>query len=145
MRVIKFLILITLLCSCSSTKNINNWVGNYEYNEESVKALARYNMVMIWTLDIKQDKEDYVAQIEINGQQTYMFIQAKVNGNEEKINLTFDKGIDGIGYDNFKKGDSLLELIMENGKIKTKWNKITPMLVEKFKNDTICFQIKSNK
>ena len=140
MRVLKILVSIVLTISCTSPNEINNWVGKYEYNEKPVKALAGYNMVMLWTIEIKQEKENYVALIEVNGQQTYMLIQATVNGDKNKVKLIFDKGIEGVGYENFKKGDSLIELHVENEKIITKWNKLTPMLVENFKNDTVFFE-----
>lgn len=141
MRVLKILVLIILIISCKSTKEINNWVGKYEYNEKPVKALAEYNMVMLWTLEIKQEKENYVALIEVNGQQTYMVIQATISGDNNKVKLTFDRGIEGVGYENLKKGDTLIELHVENGKIITKWNKLTPRLVENFENDTVCFEL----
>lgn len=141
MRIVKFLIMIVLTISCTTTGKLDNWVGNYQYSEEPIEALAEYNMAMIWTLNIKQEKENYIALIEVNGQQTYMVIQAIVKGDNNKINLTFDKGINGIDHQNFRKGDTLFELKKDNGKIKTKWNKLTPILVENFKNDLQYFEV----
>lgn len=144
MRVLQFLTLIALTFSCISAKQLDNWDGDYLYNEKPVKALAGYNMVMIWTLKIKQENKDCIALIEVDGQQTHMVIRAIVSGDDNSINLTFDKGIDGMGYDDLKKGDHLLQLKREKGKIKTKWDKLEPILDEEFKNDTVCFELEKN-
>ncbi|MES2575278.1 MAG: DUF5991 domain-containing protein [Bacteroidota bacterium] len=141
MRILKLIIIIVLTISCTTTDKLDNWIGNYHYSEKPVEILADYNLVMIWTLNIKQEKDNYTALIEVNGQQTYMVIQAIVKGDNNKINLIFDKEIEGAGYGNFKKGDNLLELTRENGKIKTKWNKLTPILTEEFQNDTLYFEL----
>jgi hypothetical protein len=140
MRIVKYIILIVLTISCTSSEKLDNWLGIYQYNEKSIEALAGYNMVMTWTLNIKQENDNYVALIEVNGQQTNMVIQALISGDSNKINLSFDKGIEGVGYQDLKKGDNLLELKFDSKKIKTKWIKLTPILEENFKNDTICFE-----
>lgn len=139
MKVINFSLIILLIISCSSSKDLDNWVGSYEYNEPPVKALAGYNMFMTWNLDIEQEKSEYIGKLEISGQQTYIVIQTLLKGDKNKVNLIFDKTLDGVGFDYFKKGDKLLELRKVNGMIITQWKKLTPLLLEKFKNDTICF------
>jgi hypothetical protein len=68
-----------------------------------------------------------------------MIVRAIVIGDNNKINLKFDKGLKGFGFGSFKKNDNLLELSILDNQIITKWDKFTPRLSEKFKNDTICF------
>jgi hypothetical protein len=96
-------------------------------------------MGMSWNLKISNENGCYISTIEINGQQTSMLVQAKVIGGMDKITLTFDKGLKGFGFENLREGDKLFELRVKNNQIITKWEKMTPRLTVKFKNDTISF------
>lgn len=98
---IRFFITISILflnSIPSNSQDLNNWIGNYHYEEKPVKALAGYYMGMIWDLVINKDTENYYATIEINGQQTYMIVKAIAVGDNTKINLKFDKGLKGFGF-----------------------------------------------
>ena len=143
MRNTLILIAFTLLMSCSSSKNLDNWIGEYKYNEKSTEALAGYNMIMMWNLNIYKENNDYYAKIEINGQQTFMVIKAKIDGDDDQIRLCFDKEVDGFGFDEFKDGDVLFQLKKDKGNLVTNWNKLTPLLSENFKNSSLCFELKN--
>jgi hypothetical protein len=129
--------------SCSSSKNLDNWIGEYKYNEKSTEALAGYNMIMMWNLNIYKENNDYYAKIEINGQQTFMVIKAKIDGDDDQIRFCFDKEVDGFGFDEFKEGDVLFQLKRDKSNLVTNWNKLTPLLSENFKNNSLCFELKN--
>lgn len=131
--------LIIISTSCLNSNNINNWIGDYQYDEKPTKAIAGYSMVMSWIIKIKKDKDDYIAIIEINGQQTYMIIEAYIKGDNNKINFFYYKGIDRSGFDDLKTNDHLFELRLINNQIITTWDKLTPRLLIDYKNEGICF------
>jgi hypothetical protein len=137
----KRLILFCILLLNLSFQEVNSWIGSYEFNEVPQKAIAGYDMLMVWHLEIKQENKDLMALVEVNGQQTNMVIQAKVLGDNQQIKLVFEKGIDGFGYDNLKKGDVLFELKKDLGKVLTKWVNLKPILTENYQNNTICFEL----
>lgn len=129
-----------LIISCSDNQNLNDWIGKYYYEEQPETALADYSMVMSWSIEIEKVEREYLATIEVNGQQTYMIIKAIVKGTENNVSLIFEKGIDGFGYDNLKRGDNLLVLKKVDNQIMTIWEKLTPRLKEEFVNECTCFQ-----
>jgi hypothetical protein len=47
--------ILFLTSICSNSQDLNDWIGNYRYEEKPVKALAGYYMGMTWDLVINKD------------------------------------------------------------------------------------------
>src|SRR6476620_9792514 len=83
-------ILAFSISSCTFNKisdPLRLWQGKYFYEEKPIKAVAGYYMVMEWELDIRKEGEKYVANVEVNGQQTYIKLLADIAGDEKTITL----------------------------------------------------------
>ena len=126
------------LTSCShKEKNIDNWIGNYSYEETPVKANAGYSMVMEWSLAITKIDDT----LEINGQQTDIEILTKIEGDTNTIAVIYDS-ILTIGYVDatYKKGDTLFTLSKaKNGTLTTNWIAIKPFLSDNPPKECSCF------
>lgn len=134
-RMLKFFIILTLLISCKSSSTLQVWEGNYEYEEEPVEANAGYSMVMVWNLEVLQEKEGFIGILEINGQQTALKIKTQIEGDQDQIQVKFVQGLEGFGYDHLKTGDTLFSLQKnKEGGILTVWQKLEPRLSEKYQN-----------
>jgi len=144
MRIILLTILTIIRISYANCQNTDNWLGNYNFEEQPVSNLSgTVYSVMIWDLNIIKAENNYYAQIEINGEQTMMTLKAKVKCSKDKAVFYFDRGISGFGYDYLKKDDNLFELKAIKGQLITHWNALEPRLAEKYKNDIVCF-VKKN-
>lgn len=135
------LILILAFSTCSSndqSKNFDSWIGNYNFEEEPIKAIAGYNMAMVWVLSIKKESDTWQGVLEVNGQQTYIKLLTDISGNTNSIAITFDSLIEGSG-EHLKKGDTLFTLSRKTDKLITEWSALEPRLSEKHLNQCNCF------
>jgi hypothetical protein len=142
---ISILLMTVLLCSCSrKPKSLDSWVGNYNYVEEPIKAIAGYHMTMMWAFSINKVNDSYQGVLEVNGQQTFIKILADISGDTNSIALTYHKVMDGSD-ENLKKGDTLFLLFRNEDKIKTKWMALEPRLAENPPKECDCFEkVKNN-
>ena len=147
--IIKLLLLPTLgltLASCSNnehSKNLDTWTGNYNFEEEPIKAIADYNMAMVWTLSINKKKDTYQGVLEVNGQQTYVKLLTDVSGDTNSIAITYDSLMEGSD-ENLKRGDTLFILSRTADKIVTNWSALEPRLSEMHSKKCNCFTLTKN-
>lgn len=143
---INFLIVSILgltIVSCShnrSASNLESWTGEYSYGEEPIKAIAGYNMMMIWELSISKTNDTCQGVLEVNGQQTYIKLLTDISGDTNSIALIYNKLIDGSD-ENLKKGDTLFLLLKKGNKINTKWVSLNPRLPDNPPKECNCFEI----
>src|SRR4051812_31853542 len=92
------ILLVFVVSSCTFKKtsySLKLWQGKYFYEEEPIKAIAGYYMVMQWGLNIHEEANKYIANLEVNGQQTYIKLQGEVLGDEKEISILYSNNIDG--------------------------------------------------
>jgi len=129
-RIFSALIIILMFDNCSNApriEHLDNWMGNYQYEEEPVNANAGYSMVMKWQLAIKKDNDTYTGLLEINGQQTLIKWDVDVKGDSTEIAIIFKDLIEGSD-EGMKEGDTLFVLTKQKKDIKTIWKSIQPRL-----------------
>lgn len=132
-------IIVLIFNECSSSKNLDTWIGKYNYVEEPVKSNAGYNMVMGWELSINKQENTYTGTLEIDGQQTFINLLTDISGDTNTISVIYNKLIDGSD-ENLKKGDTLFILSKQSGKLITKWRHLGPRLPEIFTDVCNCFE-----
>jgi len=81
-------------------------------------------------LNIYQKDEKYWADISIDGWQTLRRLKARVEGDNDSIQLIFDSYLPDNDFELFSTGDVLLTLTKRGSKIITKWGKIKPIVRE---------------
>lgn len=141
---ILIVLIFVVFCSChvNNNKNLNSWSGRYSFEEEPIKAIADYYMVMQWSLSISKKTETYQGTLEVNGQQTFIKLLTDINGNSDSIAVLYNSRIDGTD-ENLKQGDTLFVLSKRSNKFKTRWYKLEPRLLENPPKECDCFiQIK---
>ena len=119
-------------------KNPDSWIGNYNFEEEPIKAIADYNMAMLWTLSINKVKDKYQGVLEVNGQQTLIKLLTDISGDSNSIAITFNSLIEGTD-EHLTRGDTLFVLSHIANKIETNWSVLEPRLSEKHPKKCICF------
>jgi len=130
--------LLFFSCHHSQPVNLDSWIGNYEYEEEPVKANAGYAMVMEWSLSIEKQNDTCNGIVEINGQQTYIKLQAAISGDTNTIAVTYKNTIEG-GNENFRNGDTLFLLSKKGDALVTKWKLLEPGLSPAHEKECNCF------
>ena len=131
-----------ILLSCSNkhnSPNLNSWIGNYGYEEDPIKAIAGYNMMMVWEFDIVKNEKTYKGILEVNGQQTFTKLATNISGDSSKIFIMYDSLIDG-SKELLKTGDTLFSLSKKQGKLITNWYSLEPRLPEFPPKECACFQ-----
>jgi len=140
-RLLTSIIFSLILSSCSYKDKSNStgtWTGDYNYEEEPIKAIASYSMVMDWTLSIKEKGGGCQGVLEVKGQQTYIKALTNITGDTNAIAITYISRIDGSN-ENLLKGDTLFMLIRDAGKLKTRWFALEPRLSENMNKECNCF------
>ena len=128
---------ITVTC-CSEYKNLDSWLGNYKYEEQPIKAIAGYYMVMSWKLSVDKINDKYSSILNVNGQQTGFSCINKVIGNDSTLFIIYDQLLDGINH-TLIKGDTLFALSKTVTRVKTKWKALKPILAEFSPEECECF------
>jgi hypothetical protein len=145
--IIPVFVLAVTLNFCSGKTNSENpdkWIGKYSYEEEPIKAIAGYYMVMEWELSITEKKDSCQGVLDVNGQQTYMKLLTAVSGDSNAVAISYNRLIDGLDY-GLKKGDTLFILSKVAGKIITKWKALEPRLAEMPPRECNCFILSKNR
>ena len=141
LKLLAFLVSLLTIVSCShsnNSKSLDVWTGEYNYEEEPIKAIAGYSMVMDWTLSINIKGDTCQGLLEINGQQTYIKLLTNITGDTNAITITYNSLIDGSD-ENLEKGDTLFMLSSNANKLKTKWFALEPRLLENPVKECNCF------
>lgn len=138
--IFSFFGLLFFSCSYKSqTKNLDSWLGDYNYAENPIKANANYYMVMDWTLSINERKKTYQGILEINGQQTLIKLLIDIAGDKNTIAIIHNSIIKGSD-ENLKKGDTLFVLSRKSNQLYTKWLELEPRLLENSPKECSCFK-----
>ena len=133
------IICITSCLENSGNKNLDSWLGNYEFSEKPVKALGGYHMVMNWDLSVNKINDSYTAILNVNGQQTSFAVFNFLAGNDTTLFIIYDSTLDGIDQA-FKKGDTLFSLSRITARrISTRWGTLQPILSESAPQECSCF------
>jgi len=131
--------LIFIRCSYNETQeNLDTWVGNYSYEEEPVKSIAGYPMVMVWKFSITKESDSINGILEINGQQTYIKVLTGITGDSNKIAVTYNSVIDGFNK-GLEKGDTLFTLSKNGNELSTSWFTLQSQLLERSAKECTCF------
>lgn len=140
-KLLAFLILSLIFHACSingKAKNLDNWIGKYEYGEEPIKAVAGYYMILGWELSIYKTKNEYQGVLDVNGQQTFMKLLSDIVGDTNSVAIIYNSLIDG-SVNPIKKGDTLFTLSKRAGGIETNWFAFEPILAENPPKKCNCF------
>lgn len=131
----------SVLTATPPPAGVHSWKGTYQYEEEPVKALAGYSMAMMWKLSLQpQAGGSLGGQLGVEGQQTFMKLKVRATGTPTDAQIIFVQGIDGQGYQQLKPGDVLFRLHKApNGSTQTYWGKLTPRLLETYKDGQVAF------
>lgn len=133
--IITFVLILYSACDINNpNKNMDSWIGEYGFNE-----FAPPNQNMFYSISIDKNKNDYYADISIFGFQTNIRIQAKIVGDENFINLLFNKYLPDNVYEPYEKGDVLLSFKKSDEEIYTYWGEIRPMIKKNYKSGEIYF------
>lgn len=119
-----------------SSSILESWLGEYKFSE-----YAPSNQNMFYRISISKVNNSYYAQISIDGFQTIERLQAKVSGDENSIQLIFEKYLPDNQFETYAEGDILLSFQKENFKLYTSWGKIQPMLDSNNKSSEVYFEI----
>lgn len=119
-------------------KKTDTWIGNYNFQEEPIKALADYNMTMLWTLSIDKVKDKYQGVLEVNGQQTFIKVLTDISGDSNSIAITFNSLLEGTD-EHLTRDDTLFVLSHIANKIETNWSALEPRLSEIHPKKCTCF------
>jgi len=123
--------------------NLDTWKGGYTYSETPVQGIGAVDMgslmVMHWEIKIDEDSAGYFADLEINGWQTYISLQARVLGNEKEVAFLFSKHLK-VDLEKFNVGDTLFLLRRQGDKIITQWKALETRLANDPPKECICFE-----
>lgn len=120
----------------TSSKNLSNWLGNYEFTE-----YAEPDVDMEYKINISKKDGKYLASIYIDGFQTVLRIQANIVGNSSSIKFIFEKYLPDNLFEVFSKGDTLLEFKQRNSSVYTYWGEIQPAVLKNQKTGKEYFKI----
>ncbi|MFW6016143.1 MAG: DUF5991 domain-containing protein [bacterium] len=118
------------------TDALESWVGEYEFSE-----FAPPDQNKFYEISLYKENSNYYADISIDGFQTIIRLQTKVIGDENSINLVFEKYLPDNLFESYNKGDILLSFEKENSEIYTSWGEIKPMLESNEKSGQVYFEI----
>jgi uncharacterized protein DUF5991 len=133
-------VVIILVAGCSQTtgKELDTWLGEYDFSEKPIKAIAGYNMMMEWNLTVNKIEDKYNTILNVNGQQTSFSLFNTIAGNDSVLYIIYDYKIEGM-QEAFKKGDTLFSLQKAGAYLKTRWAAIQPILTENPPVECRCF------
>lgn len=128
-----------------STKNINldSWVGDYIYTE----YISSRDYTKFYEVFISKENNNYSAKIKEydEGEGVYSSIQAKVDGDANRIDFIFNDYLPDETNTNrpYNAGDVLLSFAKKGADISTHWGKIVPTN-DANKVDGVYFKIRKN-
>lgn len=133
--------IITGFIGCTEKKqNLDSWLGDYHYNEPSIKAIAGYNMVMGWDLSVNKLNDRYSSILNVNGQQTGFSLLCDLYGNDSSLFVIYKERLSGESG-KFYKGDTLFSFSRKNKNlVTTRWAALEPRLAEHPPAECICFR-----
>ena len=109
---------------------LQEWVGAYEMSESAPGYGS--DVGRLYTVQIYKQGDNYYTDITILGFQMYVYMQAMVKGNEEKIDMFliqyFDSEIPMTKY--FKEGELLLSFKKEGKEMYTIWGAVQSIFPE---------------
>lgn len=107
--------------------NLDNWIGKYVFGESYSEEDSAY-MFMDYDIDIYKEKDQYYADVVVNGQMTAINLTANVYGNEEWISLVIaeynPEHITGLSE---MENTVLLSLRNQGGELYTYWGVLEPL------------------
>lgn len=115
---------------------LDTWIGEYRFDEVDSGSPP---MVMEYEIEIYKEEGRYFAEIKQMGS-VDVSIKAEVRGDKDEICLLFREYLPdhtmGLKCD---KGDIVLRLAKEEGKLHTYWEKMIPVLYENAESGRVYF------
>jgi hypothetical protein len=109
--------------SSGSVQELASWVGDYTFFELVPQDENRW-----YSLSIRQEQDEYIAIISIDGFQTMTRLQARVEGDEVEARLLFDSYRPDNLFEPYQSGDQLLRFKKQGSQMLTYWGKFKPMI-----------------
>lgn len=107
--------------------NLDNWIGKYVFEEAYSEEDSAF-MFMNYDVDIYKEKDQYYADVVVNGQMTAINLTAKLYGNEEWISLVIaeynPEHITGLSE---MENTVLFSLRKKGGELYTYWGVLEPL------------------
>jgi hypothetical protein len=116
---------VSTAAAVEASESLEQWIGAYWFSETNAD-----NHELRYEISIYKKDDAYLAHFYIFGFRTMNEFQASVYGKEASADLVFEEYVNDNYSEPFKKGDLLLTLKKDNGKLLTDWSKIQPMLQE---------------
>ena len=107
-----------------SDKNLDNWIGEYQYTAIFPHSSGEMSYVIEYTILIYEEENKYYAKITNDGWQTMERVLAQVTGNQNKIDITYLHTLpDDIIYGNewFDESEVLWRFERDGDDINTVW------------------------
>lgn len=107
---------------------VTDYSGFYVFSESGGKTLnGAAEMMIIYTLDISKENNEYVAYLNIDGYQTMKRIKAQIKQEGNDLSVLFENYLPGNIGELYQKGNLLFKLDGTNkDKMKTSWYSIEP-------------------
>ena len=112
--------------SSAGKSNLDSWLGQYRFVEAPAELSTWKHSITIY-----KDSREYYAHITVDGRQTQMHLQAKVEGDNGAIHLIFDKYLPENMFESYTPGQFLLSLRINGSTVFTEWGALKPLGTER--------------
>ena len=107
----------------SASNKMDSWLGNYSFSE-----VVPPDQNMFYEISIGKEDNKYYAELSIDGFQTMQRLKANISGNENAIEMVFEKYLPGNVFEPYEDGEILLNFEKRDSKVYTTWGKVRPIL-----------------
>jgi hypothetical protein len=108
-----------------NTNEFKHWTGDYRWDEvvpDSPSVMWQYR------IHVYEADKTLVADINVDGFQTKMRLQATCQPHGDKLALRFDRYREGLNDGNFKRGQTLLTWHQKGDRLVTDWVELLPQM-----------------
>lgn len=124
-------------CHTLPGSSVDSWIGHYLYEEEPLVPAEGSTALMTWELVVSKSADSTLGMVEVNGFQTLIKAETRLEGDSNTLNVIFEKKVEGSGA--WNPGDTLFVLSRKGKLTITIWKKATPRLRENFPTTCECF------
>jgi len=104
----------------SENSDLNVWIGNYDYYE-----FCEPNINLVYQIHVFQEKSIY-AEVDVEGFQTSEHLKAKISGDKNHIEFSFDSYYPDNAFQSYQKGDVLFSFQRNGSDSLIEWGKLSP-------------------
>lgn len=114
----------------NNPEELSTWLGEYAFSEVSDNPETEFNR-LDYRIKIYREDDRFFAEVQADGEETYIRVKAEVRGDKDKICLFLEEILPGHVCSSINKEGSILLKLRENAtRIYTDWGEIVPMLEE---------------